>query len=47
MSEITEFQQRAASAAVAKMLGGKSFSICDLDAIAKTLGLESRMAGRD
>ncbi len=47
MSDLTEFQQRAASVAIVKMLGGKHFSICDLDAIAKTMGQTSAMAGRD
>jgi hypothetical protein len=47
VNDITEFQQRAAAVAVVKMLGGASFSICDLDAIAKTVGRESQMAGRD
>ena len=47
MSEMTEFQQRAASVAVVKMLQGKSFSICALDALAKTLGREPQMAGKD
>jgi hypothetical protein len=46
-TQITEFQQRAASAAVVKMLGGKHFSICDLDSIAKTIGGESALAGKD
>jgi hypothetical protein len=47
MNDLTEFQQRAVAVAVVKMLGGTSFSICDLDAIAKTVGRESQMAGRD
>lgn len=47
MSDLTEFQQRAAAAAVVKMLSNKHFSICDLDAIAKTLGREGHLAGRD
>jgi len=47
MNDLTEFQQRAASAALVKMLGGKSFSICDLDSIAETIGRKSSMAGRD
>lgn len=47
MSDLTEFQQRAASIAVVKMLGGKHFSICDLDAIAKTIGRESSLSGPD
>lgn len=47
MDNLTAFQQRAAAAAVMKMLQGKSFSICDLDAIAKTIGREQSLAGRD
>ena len=47
MDNLTEFQQRAAAAAVMKMLQGKNFSICDLDAIAKTIGREQSLAGRD
>jgi hypothetical protein len=46
-TELTEFQQRACAVAVVKMLQGKHFSICDLDAIAKTMGRESYLAGRD
>ena len=33
--------------AVVKMLSRKHFSICDLDAIGKTIGREQMMAGRD
>lgn len=47
MNDLTEFQERAAAAATVKMLGGKNFSICDLDAIAKTIGRECALAGRD
>ncbi len=47
MQEMTEFQQRAAAAAVMKMLQGKHFSICDLQAVAKTMGREQQLAGRD
>lgn len=47
MNDLTEFQQRACAAAIVKMLGGQHFSICDLDAIAKTMGRESALAGRD
>lgn len=47
MQDMTEFQQRAAAAAVMKMLQGKHFSVCDLDAIAKTMGREQSLAGRD
>lgn len=45
--EMTEFQQRAAAAAVTKMLQAKHFSICDLQAVAKTMGREQSLAGRD
>lgn len=38
MNEISDFQQRAAKVAIAKMLTGTSFSICDFDAIAKLIG---------
>lgn len=47
MSELTEFQQRAAAVATVKMLGGRHFSICDLDSIAKTIGREAELTGRD
>lgn len=47
MEGLTEFQQRACAMGVVKMLGGKSFSICDLDALAKTMGREQLMAGKD
>ena len=47
MDNLTEFQQRACAAGVVKMLSGKHFSICDLDAIAKAIGRESALAGRD
>ena len=47
MDGLTEFQQRACAVAVVKMLQGPHFSICDLDAIAKTMGRESSLAGRD
>lgn len=47
MSQLSEFQQRACAVAVVKMLGGKGFSICDLDAISKTMGREAYMAGPD
>lgn len=47
MQDLTEFQQRACAVGVVKMLNGKSFSICDLDAIAKTMGRESVLAGKD
>jgi hypothetical protein len=46
-SELSEFQQRACAVVVVKMLGGTSFSICDLDAIGKTMGRQSALAGRD
>ena len=47
MQEMTEFQQRAAAAAVMKMLRSKHFSICDLESVAKTMGREQQLAGRD
>ncbi|MGM3410597.1 hypothetical protein [Ralstonia holmesii] len=47
MNDMTEFQQRAAAAAVTKMLTGKHFSICDLDSIAETMGRKSALAGQD
>jgi len=47
MNELTEFQQRACAMLVVKMLQGKRFSIYYLDAIAKTMGRESSLAGRD
>lgn len=43
----TEFQQRAASLAIVKMFKEKHFSIVALDAIASTLGIKERCAGRD
>jgi len=45
--EMSEFQQRAAAAALVKMLNGKYFNICDLDAVARTMGKEQQLAGRD
>ena len=47
MNDLTEFQQRAAALAVVKMLNGKHFSVSDLDAVAKTIGREAQMAGKD
>ncbi len=47
MTDMTEFQQRACTVAIVKMLGGKHFSICDLDSIAQTMGRQAHMAGRD
>ena len=47
MTDLTEFQQRACAIAVIKMLGGKHFSICDLDAIGKTMGRTPQLAGKD
>lgn len=47
MNNLTEFQQRASALAVVKMLHGKTFSICDLDAIATTMGRKPAMAGTD
>lgn len=47
MDNLTEFQQRACAVAVIKMLHEKRFSICDLDAIAKAMGREFAMTGKD
>lgn len=47
MNDLTEFQQRAAALALVKMLNGKHFSVSDLDAVAKTIGREAQMAGKD
>ena len=47
MDDLTEFQQRAAAVAFVKMLSSKSFSICDLDAIAETMGRKQQTAGKD
>lgn len=44
---MTEFQQRAAAVALNKLLTNKHFSISDLRAIAKTMGREAHLAGRD
>lgn len=46
-STLTEFQQRACAVAVVKMLNGKHFSICDLDALAVTMDRKAFMAGKD
>jgi len=47
MEGLTEFQQRACAVGVVRMLSGKNFNICDLDALAKTMGREQAMAGKD
>lgn len=48
MDDLTEFQQRACAAAMVKILtGSKHFNVCDLDAIAETMGRKSALAGRD
>jgi hypothetical protein len=47
MNNLTEFQQRAAALTVVKMLQGKHFDICTLDALAKTLGRTASLAGVD
>ena len=39
MNEESEFQQLSAQRLVGKMFGGKHFSICDVDDLAKLLGL--------
>lgn len=45
--DLSEFQQRAAAAALTKLLNGRYFSISDLQSIAKTVGRESACGGRD
>jgi len=47
MNDLTEFQQRAMALAVVKMLNGKHFSVSDMRDIAKTLGREQVLGGRD
>ena len=47
MNDLTEFQQRAVAVAVEKMLTGRHFNICDLREIARTLGRENLLGGRD
>lgn len=47
MYDMTEFQHRACAAGLVKMLNAKHFSICDLDALAKAMGREGSLAGRD
>ena len=47
MNDLTEFQQRAVAVAFVKMLSGKHFNICELDALAKTLNRTDQCAGRD
>ena len=47
MNDLTEFQQRAMALAVVKMLNGKHFSVTDLREIAKTIGREKALGGRD
>lgn len=47
MEQLSEFQQRACAAGLMKMLNGKHFSICDLDALAKATGRTAHMAGKD
>jgi len=47
IGELTEFQQRACALALVKMLSAKSFNICVLDAIGKTMGRTSSLAGKD
>lgn len=47
MRDLTEFQQRAMALAVVKMLNGKHFSVSDLREIAKTIGREQALGGRD
>ena len=47
MTDLSEFQQRASTVAIIKMLGEKNFSICDLDAIAITLDRKHCLVGKD
>ena len=47
LTDLTEFQQRAMTLAVAKMLNGNHFSVCDLREIAKIIGREQALCGRD
>lgn len=47
MDNLTEFQQRACAVGLVKLLSAKHFSICDLDALAKAMGRESSLAGKD
>ena len=47
LAQLTEFQQRACAIGVVTLLNNKHFNICDLDSIAKTMGRERAMAGRD
>lgn len=47
MNDLSEFQQRAMALAVVKMLNGKHFSVSDLREIAKTMGRERALGGRD
>lgn len=44
---MTEFQQRAAAVALMKLFTNKHFSVSDLRSIAKTLGRDVHLAGRD
>lgn len=39
MHELTQFQAQAANLALHKMLHGTHFSICDLDKLAKLIGV--------
>ena len=47
IKQLTEFQQRAATMGVIKMLSGTHFSICDLDSLAASLGKKHRCIGSD
>jgi hypothetical protein len=44
---LTEFQQRAAGAALDKLLKDPYFSICDLRKIASLIGQTEQLCGRD
>lgn len=39
MNDLTEFQAQAAAVALVKMFKGRHFSICDLDELAKLIGV--------
>ena len=45
MHELTQFQAQAANLALHKMLHGQHFSICDMDKLAKLIGVP--LGGKD
>ena len=47
MTNLSEFQQRAAAVALVNMLNGNHFSICQLDKLADLLGRKSACSGPD